>query len=135
MSSISQGDTVLCHIKGSTIVSTYDADYDTKYIFDVAALWNEGFLLYMPVDMALDNPIYITNENRAKYNTHKRFINSTVFFVSESKIVRICSKIDGMSCCECEEFYSMSVPNQEDGTLVCFSCRVYPHWSSSPEDD
>lgn len=30
---------------------------------------------------------------------------------------------DGCSCKKCKEFYEFAEPNQEDGTLVCWSCR------------
>jgi hypothetical protein len=135
VSSPGPGDTVLCHLKGSTIVATYDPDYDTKRIFDVVALYNEGYLLYVPIDIVIDGSVYITAANCSKYNTHKRFIDSAAVHVSDFKIVRVCSTIDGMCCIKCEQFYSMSSPNQEDGTLLCWSCRMYPHYGSSAEDD
>lgn len=31
---------------------------------------------------------------------------------------------DGMSCKSCKEFYPMAEPNQSDGTLICYSCRI-----------
>lgn len=30
---------------------------------------------------------------------------------------------DGCSCRKCKEFFPYAEPNQEDGTLVCWSCR------------
>lgn len=30
---------------------------------------------------------------------------------------------DGCDCVKCREFYPFAEPNQEDGTLICFSCR------------
>lgn len=30
---------------------------------------------------------------------------------------------DGCDCVKCKEFYPFAEPNQEDGTLICFSCR------------
>lgn len=30
---------------------------------------------------------------------------------------------DGCDCTKCKEFYPFAEPNQEDGTLICFSCR------------
>lgn len=33
---------------------------------------------------------------------------------------------DGCGCQVCKEFYNMAVPNQPDGTLVCYSCRQNP---------
>ena len=31
---------------------------------------------------------------------------------------------DGMNCKSCKEFYPMAEPNQSDGTLICYSCRI-----------
>ncbi len=34
---------------------------------------------------------------------------------------------DGMICNKCKEFYMFAGPNQEDGTLICYSCRSSPY--------
>lgn len=31
---------------------------------------------------------------------------------------------DGCDCKVCKEFYPYAEPNQDDGTLVCYSCRM-----------
>jgi formylmethanofuran dehydrogenase subunit E len=31
---------------------------------------------------------------------------------------------DGCDCKKCKEFYPYAEPNQEDGTLVCYKCRM-----------
>lgn len=33
---------------------------------------------------------------------------------------------DGMFCKNCKTWYQFAEPNQEDGTLVCYSCRINP---------
>lgn len=35
--------------------------------------------------------------------------------------------IDGMYCKKCQQFYEFAEPNQDDGTLMCFSCRTNPY--------
>jgi hypothetical protein len=35
------------------------------------------------------------------------------------------SNSDGLSCKNCGNFYPFSEPNQEDGTLICYSCRNF----------
>lgn len=32
-------------------------------------------------------------------------------------------KEDGCACKKCKNFFPMAVANQEDGTLICYSCR------------
>lgn len=31
--------------------------------------------------------------------------------------------IDGMFCCKCNQFYDFAESNQEDGSMICYSCR------------
>ena len=31
---------------------------------------------------------------------------------------------DGCSCKKCKEFYQYAEPNQDDGTLICYGCRM-----------
>lgn len=37
------------------------------------------------------------------------------------------SSQDGMKCKHCNDFYSFAEPNQDDGTLICYSCRQNPY--------
>lgn len=32
-------------------------------------------------------------------------------------------KSEGCACKKCKEFYNFAEPNQDDGTLICWSCR------------
>lgn len=34
---------------------------------------------------------------------------------------------DGMFCRKCQTFYKYAEPNQDDGTLLCFSCKSNPY--------
>jgi hypothetical protein len=38
---------------------------------------------------------------------------------------RVKREPDGCACKKCHEFYQFAEPNQEDGTLICYSCRTY----------
>lgn len=42
---------------------------------------------------------------------------------AETKAVKPKDDRDGCDCTKCKEFYPFAEPNQEDGTLICFSCR------------
>jgi hypothetical protein len=33
-------------------------------------------------------------------------------------------KSDGCSCRKCKEYYQYAEPNQDDGTLICYGCRM-----------
>ena len=34
------------------------------------------------------------------------------------------SNKDGCTCKKCKEFYQYAEPNQDDGTLICYGCRM-----------
>lgn len=34
---------------------------------------------------------------------------------------------DGMVCAKCQSFYEFAEPNQEDGSMICYSCRKNPY--------
>lgn len=34
---------------------------------------------------------------------------------------------DGMLCQKCKNFYEFAEPNQEDGSMVCYTCRRNPY--------
>ena len=40
--------------------------------------------------------------------------------------VRVRRSPDGMYCKRCQSFYQFAESNQEDGTLLCYSCRQNP---------
>jgi hypothetical protein len=35
--------------------------------------------------------------------------------------------LDGTFCCKCGIFYQYAEPNQDDGSLICYSCRDNPY--------
>jgi hypothetical protein len=35
--------------------------------------------------------------------------------------------LDGMACKKCKSFYEFAESNQEDGSMVCYSCRNNPY--------
>ena len=35
--------------------------------------------------------------------------------------------LDGMYCANCGNFHEYAEPNQEDGSMVCYSCRNNPY--------
>lgn len=35
--------------------------------------------------------------------------------------------LDGMYCKKCQNFYEFAEPNQQDGSMICYSCRTSPY--------
>jgi hypothetical protein len=44
--------------------------------------------------------------------------------VEEGPPVPVAKKEDGCTCKKCKEFYPYAEPNQKDGSLICFGCRM-----------
>lgn len=43
---------------------------------------------------------------------------------STTPIAEIKKNKDGCSCKKCKEHYPYAEPNQKDGTLICYACRM-----------
>lgn len=39
-------------------------------------------------------------------------------------VVKNKNDMDGCTCVKCNEYYQYAVSNQEDGTLICYGCRM-----------
>lgn len=122
------GDSIVCRVKDSAIVSIYEDTWQDELVLDIVAAYEQGYLLYVPQNLFLNDSVKITKENRKKFNVDKRFIDSVVYYVTEHQIIRTHNKMDGMRCSKCDDFIPMSEANQPDGTLVCWQCTNYRQW-------
>jgi hypothetical protein len=118
------GDRVVCQIRDHSIVSMYDTEYDQKSVFEIIAFCEEGYLVYVPHDMLLRGTTKIRRDNYKQLRVSKKFIDDEVCYISDYKILSVHSVADGMICARCEEFVSMSGPNQPDKvTFICYLCK------------
>ena len=78
--------------------------------------WNRGVKVLTTV--------YVSNESEydlvAAYPTNLQ-VHSKVSDNVRSGISSVSS--DGLACKRCLEYYQYAVPNQKDGSLLCYSCR------------
>lgn len=51
-------------------------------------------------------------------------------WIVKLKPVPVVQVKDGEWCSKCTTYYKQSVPNQPDGTLICYTCRKYPFYGS-----
>jgi hypothetical protein len=58
---------------------------------------------------------YVLNQN---LYTHGKSVKRDLLVAS-----KIINGMDGFPCKRCHNYYEFAVPNQDDGTLVCWSCR------------
>jgi len=126
MAKLKPGDRVDCRVKEATIVSPYK-EYDDVLTFEVIGIDQYGYYLYVPPYYFIKKTFTVDKYQCKNLGVDPRFLDVQAHYIQENMILRINSVLDGMKCCNCEEFYSMAEPNQDDGTLICWSCRKNPY--------
>jgi len=134
MASLKPGDRVICRIQNAKIVSAYST-FDEVRTFEIIAVEDSGYFLYVPEYYNIGNSVEITDVSCKKLGLPKKYVGTYTTYILETQIERVHFILDGCICVECGEFYDMAEPNQENGTLICFSCRSYPIYASSADDD
>lgn len=126
MAKLKPGDRVDCHVREATIVSPYKG-YDEIRTFEIVAVDKYGYYLYVPPYYTLKSTSKADKNRCKQLGIDKRFLDADIIFIQENLISKVVSELDGMTCTKCGEFYAMSSPNQDDGTLICYSCRFNPY--------
>lgn len=129
MARCSPGDSVVCHIKDGSIVNIYDEKWDDTRVFDIVSLYEEGYMVYIPISVIIKESISLTEANYKKFNASKKFVDSTVCYITDYRVISVHRKLDGLCCIKCGCFCSMAEPNQPDNkSLICWGCRKYPFY-------
>jgi hypothetical protein len=131
------GDEIFVKIsKENEIVSSY-ADYNRITHFQIVAVdIDEGYFVYIPEDECIKEGFILSKERADKLGIKKSFIGSQIGYVRVSQIDGVKSRLDGLSCSICSEYFPMSRANQNDGlSLICFVCRHYRSWNTVPDED
>lgn len=123
--SLKPGDVVSIHLKLGRIVSAY-ADFDSAEDLQIIAADPSGYYLYVPDYLLVLGTVKIDPYSAKSLGIKKQFIDSETIYIEASRIVAIRSRLDGCVCARCSEYFAMSIPNQPDGTMVCFLCRNFP---------
>lgn len=134
MTTLKPGDLVSCRVKDGRVVLAY-ADYDSEKTFEILASVSGGYFIYLPEYLNLYGGTKIDSKEIKSLEIGRQFLGGTMFYLTSTMICRVVSTLDGCHCAECEEFFKYAVPNQEDGTLVCYSCRRYPIYASGAHDE
>ncbi len=127
MGKLKKGDRVDCRIRHNTIVSPYEGEYDETITFDIVGLDSEGYYLYIPHYLFIKGSVALDKHACNLLGVSRKFLGEYAIYVSENMIYRINKRFDGIYCVRCGEFCYMAEPNQENGTLICWVCRAYPH--------
>jgi len=127
MAQLKPGDRVDCRVKEATIVSPYK-DFDEVITFEIVAVDKYGCYLFVPVYLNIKNTFILDKYKCKSLSVDSRFLGENAIYIRESMIFQINSILDGFRCIRCLEFFPMASPNQDDGTLICWSCRHYPSY-------
>jgi hypothetical protein len=120
------GDRVNCRMKESRIVNPYDSEFDDEKTFEIVAIDDSGYYLFVPVYYNVKESYKIDYYDAKEMGSDARFIGEECVYILENLVFKILSVLDGKACSKCKEFYEYAASNQTDGTLVCWSCRTYP---------
>lgn len=126
MTKLKPGDRVDCRVKASTIVSPYRS-YDEIKTFEIVAADGHGYYLYIPHYYLIKGTVVADKYKCKSLGIDLKFLDENVFYIQESMIASVQSRLDGLSCIVCREFFPYAAPNRGDGTLICFSCRQNPY--------
>lgn len=134
MADIKIGDKIVCKIKDASIVPV-DEPYDEKRIFEVIGFNYQGYYIYVPPYITIKGSLIVSSRNHAAMGIDRKFIGWEASFVTSALIAYIHEKMTGLVCQKCNEYFPLAESNQEDGTLICFTCRNYPIYKSYVDDD
>lgn len=126
MLNLKPGDRVDCRIKSNVIVSTYRG-YDEVKTFEIVAIESYGYYLYVPHYYFLKGTVVADKYQCKRLGINNKFLNENIIYIEEGTIHAIREYMDGLPCKKCHEFFSYAESNQEDGTLICYSCRQNPY--------
>jgi len=120
-----QGDSVTCRISSAEIVSPYKA-YDEIKSFVIVAVDDRGYYLFVPNYMFIKNVIIADKYKCKTLGIEQRFLGEEIVYIAENMVASVERKQEGLHCKVCNEMFPYAKPNQDDGSLVCYSCRQNP---------
>jgi hypothetical protein len=133
MPKLKPGDRVNCRLRASQIVKPYDGEYDDEKVFEIIAVDDQGYYLFVPPYLSVKDSekvdFYFARDN----DIEKKYIGEEVIYITPGLVSRVNSVLDGCFCVKCNNFHQYAEPNQTDGTLICWTCRTYPDFQSHQE--
>lgn len=123
MTQLKPGDRVNCRLKNGNIIKPYSDEYDEYHTFEIIGVDNFGYYLYIPSYFNMSSSDTLQEYEAVYLKINKKFIGEQYFYIEESMIFDVKSKVDGCYCVKCGNFCHMAAPNQLDGSMICWSCR------------
>jgi hypothetical protein len=126
MPNLKVGDTISCRVKTATIVSPYK-NYDEIKSFLIVAVDENGYYLFVPCYYLLKNSFIADKYKIKSLGIENKFLNEEITYIQDNMVASIDSIRSGISCKICREHFPYAEANQEDGTMICFSCHQNPY--------
>lgn len=127
MTKLKPGDCVICRLKDKVIVNPYSSDYDELKTFDIIASDSLGYYLYIPPYTFLKGTVRVDFALLKTLAIDKKYLNDSILYIDSGLIYKVRHLMDGCACSVCKDFYYQAEPNQENGTMICWSCRNDPY--------
>ena len=135
MVKLNPGDVVVCLVKDNKIVNIYETLFDKKEEFAVISSFEGGHHLLVPAFSTLKHTIKIDNNLCKKFGIDIRFMGSDAVLITQYNVYLVKHKLDGMFCGKCNAFNKYAEANTDDKKFICWNCRKWPHFASSPDED
>lgn len=120
------GDTIMCKIRGSSIIVASTEPHDAQLPFQILSLTDDRYLLAVPPYFFIKNSWNVKEEHLDKYRLDAKYLDTKVINVTPDKILGLFKRNelrDGMTCRKCHEYVGMAESNQPDGSFICWLCR------------
>ena len=128
MARLKAGDRVSCKLRESNVVGPYEA-YDDIRTFEVIGIDssdNIGYYLFVPQYVFIKNSKKLDTYSHKSLHINSKFIGEDYILISEKMIYEVSFILNGMSCSNCHLYFEYAESNQENGGLLCYSCRQNP---------
>lgn len=126
-------DIVVCKVRDNNVIVRMEKNYDTKISFKIIGIKISKFevaeyALYVPeyVLVQVNTRDRVTRKIASEYSVDPKFMDDYILRIRSSQIVTHEFVANGMFCVNCDDYFDKAGPNQEDGTMVCYSCRQNP---------
>lgn len=127
MARLKQGDRVLCKLSLGKLVNSYSSDFDETQDFVIIGLDNQGYCIYVPSYFQLNGTCVVEHSDCRSYKIDTKYLGENMYYIIDSQIFSIYSKMDGCVCLKCKEFHYQASSNQENGEFICWLCRNYKY--------
>lgn len=126
MPKLKVGDTISCRVKSALIVSPYKA-YDEIKSFVIVATDDHGYYLFVPYYFILKDSFIIDRYKIKNLGIDQKYLDENAVYIQSNMVASVEARNEGVTCKVCKEFFPYAVANQDDGSMMCFSCRANPY--------